>query len=706
MSARSALVLSVALAALVGCRKDANTNHDNGGDPAANGKADPNADVGPKLYELAGPPAEPRRLRPAGGEPIVIPNCYVQFEDRQQVAAEVEGKIEVIGSPLAKRADGRYEWRQSGEEPVVYDPARPHPSIVFHPRDRELHPANPEKWVPFWKIADGSVVAAGQVLCMLDDQVITAKMNGAEKITKASAQMIAAAQKGLDKTRDKMRLYLDKPNLMASMSPGQILDDQIMEARFSENYAQALTTIARAESDFEEYRVMLGKYQIKSRVDGIVRSVVKRPGEIVRPGEKIFEIQSTEKVRLEGNLESEYERRVRHNMVVTVEPAVPSPPVATLEGHRQEVAAVAVTGHAARPLVVSAGLDGFVQVRDPGLGAAKDRADVSHSLPHPVPARAVACTPPGAPAALAVTGANDGRVRIWDLSDPERLPTEPKHLPADFHGSAVTAAAVSPDGKYAATAAGREVFVWDLDAGKRLYALPPEHRDSVTSVSFTPQGTLVTAAKDRTLKVWNLGRDRAAVARTVDHRAGAVDALGVSPDGGRVLFDHSRGRIDLVSVADGRTTGQLSNVGANAAFGALALFAPDVSPPEKPMPYTVVTAGGEGDLKGVLQVWQAPKAGGRAAEVARLITPRRAAVTCAAFSPHRDTPFLVVGTAEGTVHVWTPPSDPARRLEGRVTYVETTDPRYVTVRVEMGNKEYPLRDHTTATVIINPEQGK
>ena len=100
-------------------------------------------------------------------------------------------------------------------------------------------------------------------------------------------------------------------------------------------------------------------------------------------------------------------------------------------------------------------------------------------------------------------------------------------------------------------------------------------------------------------------------------------------------------------------------------------------------------------------MWQAPQAGGRAAEIARLITHGRVPVTCAAFSPHPETPFLVVGTAGGNVHVWTPPSEPAKKIEGRITNIDPTDPRYVTVRVEMNNKEPPACATTrTATVIV------
>ena len=86
------------------------------------------------------------------------------------------------------------------------------------------------------------------------------------------------------------------------------------------------------------------------------------------------------------------------------------------------------------------------------------------------------------------------------------------------------------------------------------------------------------------------------------------------------------------------------------------------------------------------------------------MTPGRVPVVCAAFSPHKDNPFLVVGTDHGTVHVWTPPTGPQQRLEGRVTNIESTDPRFVTVRVEMTNKDLGLLDRSSATVIVDPKR--
>jgi WD40 repeat protein len=309
---------------------------------------------------------------------------------------------------------------------------------------------------------------------------------------------------------------------------------------------------------------------------------------------------------------------------------------------------------------------------------------------------------------LAITGAEDGKVRIWDVTDPNKLPKIPTREPAaaDTHASGVHTIAVSPDGKFAASAAGREVFIWELESGKKLYALPPEHRDTITSLGFTPQAQLVSAAKDGTMKVWKLGATKAAVTKTIDHRSVAVDTLGVSPDGGRALFDQDKSRIDLVTLSDAQTTGQLSNVGPGIAFATLAIFGPDHiapgTPADKLPPYTIATAGGEGDLKGGLQVWHLPRAGGRGAEIARLMTPGRVPVTCASFSPSKERPFLVVGTDRGTVHVWTPPAAMQSHLAGRITNIESTDPRFVTVRVEMTNKELGLRDRSAATVIVNP----
>jgi WD40 repeat protein len=721
MRARSSLMFCTSLilaAALVGCSRPpvpANTNKP--GDSASPGDTsaaltadDPRADVGQLLYKPADAAKFPPPAMP-GTDPVVIPNCVVNFEERQVVSSEVEGKIDLIATPMTLLADGIYEYRSPDgivvtHDPRKFDPKNVHSRIGFNPREKLGYKANPEKWVPYFKLRDGDFVTADQTLCILDNSLVITKRDSAIKMIKASKEGMDAAKKGVQFSEEKIELYKGKVGVVVSLADQ--LSDLINLSRFQENLSQAAQSIAKNEADYDEAEVMLRKYFITTQVNGIIRTVAKRDGEFVHSGEKIFEIQSTEKIRLDGTMDVQYFDRVKRNMMVTVEPAVPSTPKKSHADHRREVTGVAVTGSPTRPLVVSTSLDGSALVWDPNFGNLPNRPSSPHSLPHPVAVQCVACTPPRAAAVLAVTGADDGKIRVWDLGDPARLPKTPAREPADAHSSGVTAIAISPDGKYAASAAGREVFIWDLAAGKKLYALPEAHRDTITSVSFTPQAQLVTASKDHTLKVWKIGTEKAAVARTIDHRSGVVDMLGVSPDGGRVLFDQDKGRIDLVDLADAQTVGQLTNTGPSVAFATVAVFAPDHADPRTPIeqlpPYMIMTAGGEGDLKGGLQVWQASRAGGRGAEVARLITPSRVTVTCGAFSPYKESPFLVAGTTAGSVHIWLPPSGPARKLEGRITNIDATDPRYLTVRVEMSNKEIGLLDHSAATVIVNQGQ--
>lgn len=628
--------------------------------PSSSSKDDDRADVGAILYKAGAPVAIP----PAISREALTIHSTAQFENRQQVASEVDGKIELLATPL--------------EPGVAFD--KNDPNIIYHPRDAK-------KEIAYRRLSDGDVVKKDQVLCYLDDQLVTARMDAATAVRTAVSQLQEEAQKGVKYTEERLQVQLDGFK-RGVVSRSELLQDYVTLTRFMENLAQAAQTLAKTNSEYKENEVMLRKHRIMSGVNGVIKAITKRPGEYVKAGEKILEIQATDVIRLEGNLDVQYSRVVTRGLTVTVEPAVSTPAAKSHAAHRQEVTGIAVTQHPGRPMIVSSSLDGSAIVWD----TTKDAT--GHNLPHPVGVRSVACSPAGTKTVLVVTGSDDGKVRVWDVTNPDKLPTVPKAEPTDAHTSGVQAIAFSPDGKFFATAAGRDVFVWDADAAKKLYTLPAEHRDTVTSLSFTPQATLVTASKDRTLKVWKLGTEKAAVTKTIDHRAGTVDVLGVSADGGRVLFDQDKGRIDLVSLADKQTVGQINNPADSASFATLAAFGGDDT--------LVVTAGSEGDLKGTLQVWRTPQTGGRGSEVGRFVTPKRLGATCAAFGPGKDKPFVAVGTAAGTVHMWVPPADGRKGYPGKVTYVDSTDPRYVTVRVEVNNTEMNLLDRGTATVIVNP----
>lgn len=663
-----ALALMTALVLGCGKKPDAQEPAPKNAPPGA-----ASADVGSPLYAPAPVPEYPA---PSGrNELLVIANALVQYDQRQIVSAEVDGTIELFAR------------RIRDDEKV--DPSK----IVYHPRDFK-------KEFPLRRISDSDEVKDGDILAFMDDRQIDARIKGAAEIEAAAKTGVKYAAEGGRLAEERVKILTQSVGV-GTGSQTELIDAQLTLARFRENEANAKQTIAKTSAEMKEMTVLLDRHRVKSRVNGIIRAIDKRPGAFLKAGEKIMEIEATDRVRIEGQLDVQYAKFVHRDMDVIVEPAVPSAPLADHTDHRRPVTGVAVTAHPDGPLVASVGGDGAL-VWDPNLGKKPNRSTVPHSLPHPVGVRSVAATPPAAKGLLVITGADDGRVRIWDVSNRDKLPTAPKAEPEEAHTAAVQSIAISPKGEFFATAAGRDVFVWDLAAAKKKYALPAEHRDNVTAVSFTPQNTLITTSKDGTVKVWKLGTERAAVVRTIDHRVGAVEVLGVSRDGARVLFDQDKNRIDLVDPAKGQTTGQIQNVSSAGAFASLAVFGYDETdlPADRVPTYSIATAGGDGELKGTLQYWLAPRAGGRGAEVGRLITPGRAPVTAAAFSPVRGEPFLVVGTSAGGVHLWKPPSEVSKKHTGKVVNIDATDTRYVTVRVELDNRELKLRDHSYATVIV------
>ncbi len=693
-----ALVPLALVGTLVGCgKKPPAPERENPNAPPTINIGPAPADVTSFLYPPVAAPSYPAVVTRT--QPIVISNALAQFEDRHIVSAEVDGLIELVATPIRFKAgeDRRVVLAALGDR------------VVYHPHDPE---PNPEKRTPFRRLSDGDPVSVGDVLIVLDVKQILTRIRGADTVKKAAEKALTFAVEA-SKAAD-ARLKKQEENYKNGVGTiVEVLDAQLTLARFRENEANTIQTIAKTTAELEDATVQYHKHTFLSRVNGLIRSVDRRPGQFVKAGEKVMEIEATDRVRIEGQTPVEHEKTIRAYLNdptkrVIVEPAVPSAPIAEHNGHRQPVTGIAVTAHSDGPLVVSVGADRNALVWDPNLGKKQNRPGVPHNLPHPVAVRSVVATPPAAKTLTVITGADDGKIRIWDVTNRDKLPTAPKAEPEDAHTSAVQALAISPDGRFFASAAGRDVFVWDLATAKKLYALAGEHRDNVGSVAFTPQNTLVTASKDGTIKVWKLGTDKAAVLRTIDHRAGAVEALGASRDGARVLFDQSKTRLDLVDPATRQTVGQIENVSSAGTFSTLALFGPDEvatgTPVESLPPYSIATAGGDGDLKGTLQYWHAPRTGGRGAEVGRLVTPGRSPITAAAFSSVRGESFIVVGTSAGGVCLWKPPTAASAAVTGKVVNIETTDTRYITVRVEVDNTQLKLLDKSAATIIvpINP----
>lgn len=100
------------------------------------------------------------------------------------------------------------------------------------------------------------------------------------------------------------------------------------------------------------------------------------------------------------------------------------------------------------------------------------------------------------------SGSGDKTVRLWDINTNQQMMV----LSIE---DGVTTVAMSPDGRYvAAGSLDKSVRVWECVTGYLAARLegPQGHKDSVYSVAFSPTGReLVSGSLDKTIKMWELG---------------------------------------------------------------------------------------------------------------------------------------------------------------------------------------------------------
>ena len=138
-----------------------------------------------------------------------------------------------------------------------------------------------------------------------------------------------------------------------------------------------------------------------------------------------------------------------------------------------------------------------------------------------------------APGAKQLLGAEAGGVEFFQLAQAGQLADRKKigSYVGDKspHQDFVRAAAYSPDGKLAATAAN-DIVLWDTATMQLRGRFSPA--SSVWSLTFSPDGRwLVSAHGDGTMLVWNLAQQRREF--SFNAHAEAVRAVAISPDGKR-----------------------------------------------------------------------------------------------------------------------------------------------------------------------------
>ncbi|MFL5331036.1 MAG: hypothetical protein ACJ8C4_19265 [Gemmataceae bacterium] len=605
--------------------------------------------IGNPLYPSDDSVRMTRNTAATGNDPIVIPGAQITIPSTENVPTKNNGKLWQICT----------EWTPGTPE-----------------KDTFVHPADPAK--KFRRLREGDIVQPRQLVALLDDTVALAKYKAAVTDMAASEKKLSASQTVTEKTFQTF-------NITKASGPSA---SKIDLYKAEQEWALAVKAAAEAEGERDKAReaaniakVQLEEHELRATIGGEIRAIFRKPGESVKELEPVLQIQNLETFRVEGAMPAQdLPRLPPGNARVFLEPSGQLAPKQEFLGHGLAITGVGVTKD--KKLIVSASEDKTVRVWDQTTKYQKAM------FIHEVPVRALAVTGPKSSKSLALSGADDGFGRVYDLDDlnPEKV----RKLKVQHKGR-INAVAFSPDGSFCVTADDKEIFIFDLNNDERRYVIHTDHRGPIQQLQFTSQSKLVSTARDRTLRVFELGDKGAKLETIVDNRGGNVDHVGVSADGQRVIYDQER-TLMVRGIYDGRTDVVMNSPSESSQFTGFAIFSPDAS---------LVIAAGTGDNP--LGVWKMPTGNSSRAYQRVRLAVSGSTPSCAAFAP--DGSFAVVGTTDHRLLLFGRPekTDLDREYPATIMWVNrsfASSKREVSVWAELPNPGMPLLPGDTVTIVV------
>jgi WD40 repeat protein len=289
----------------------------------------------------------------------------------------------------------------------------------------------------------------------------------------------------------------------------------------------------------------------------------------------------------------------------------------------------------------------------------------SDLLPHAQLVRSMAVSPDGR---WLATASDDLNVRLFDTASNTKVATLP-HI--DF----IFGLAFNPESSLLATAcADGLIHLWDVKTGEEVQTFTHTEVDWARSVAFSPDGQfLASGSDDAVIKVWDMKTGNAQTFEADD----SVWALIFSPDGKTLFAGSAAGQLTRWNLATGQATLEIA---LPDAIHALAWSADG---------QWVASASGR-----ATRLW--PAADLLKAQSAEALQPlvlqQDDVINAAAFNP--DSQLLVTAGTDLSARLWDPASgqELARIVEGRKINAVAFSPDGAWLYIASGDlaKRYPM----------------
>ena len=552
----------------------------------------------------------------------------------------------------------------------------------------EIHiPAEIAGVIAKMAVEEGAVVRRNDVLAQLDDRVARLKEESKRRNVENRAPVDKAARK-VDHFNAQLRRSekLKKEN---AISQEEVEIAAAQAAITVEEHKDEQQKMLLLDIEHEEAQESLNRHTIRSPVNGIVTQRLKHQGEAVQAMEPILHVIRTDRVKIQGQIDSRYVDRLKEGMRLEVWPE-------KTEGERSSIAHSAPI-RCVRILpgdrrIAFGGDDGRIVVVDLATNNVERELKVS-SLP--VRGLAVSAAEPN----QLVSCSDDGAIRFWNLAD--GLEVRPV-LRAPREGEKpVLAVCLDPKNAligWTGHSDGR-ILQWDFANGMvtRSFTLPggdSAHINDVTCLTLSPDGeTLLSVGGDKAVRWWKLASGE--LLRPFENRSAPaqkdVRQLNFSPDGLEIPYN-SDALVQFKKLADGASHDVLES--PQQSFASFVWMTP--------APGLVLTTREDGEI----QLWQRAK-DHRPARLARVFRGHRTDALVQQVDFAASGRYFVTACSDRTVKVWSMPTVQeleAERLGAKVTFVDPqAGPTGASAfHAEVDNRRGVLRGNTTASVVVYP----